>query len=212
MIGQELVSAELLIPVCCGFEDSADAYSGYNTEEEEDMYDSGRDSEKSNPNSPKSKHAHHNSNVVAESHTPSYILNTSTKAQEFSIGIGYIYKYPSKSNTGDSIGTFTLLGAMVTINIARWAKRSDKFSLGDSTNMNRLTETFGMGEVERTLEANSEGQGYIHYEVQVRHHNDEWTVWRRYREFESYSKSLAKLGVKPSLGVCGSFEYDVLVI
>lgn len=81
--------------------------------------------------------------------------------------------------------------------------------------------------MEKQLEANTEGQGYIHYEIVIKHQNDEWGVWRRsdnwcfgfqfccecsdyyafqlclcrYREFEQYSKNLYKCGVKPSMGV-----------
>ena len=151
------------------------------------MGDSGRDSEKSlsgSPRrSPKRKHLPVPS-AYAKPLIPSYISATSDKAMQFNIANGYLYKYPNKSHTGDNIGSFSLLGAVVHVTINRWHKRESSSAVEDpqghsQTGMNRITETLGMGEVEKSLEANSEGQGYIHYEISIRHHNDEWSVWRR---------------------------------
>ncbi len=204
IIGQELVNSGLLHAVSCGFDMShlyADTAYGYDSDEEQ--YD---DVSKSVINSPKIE------DILErpESGACFEVGPSSTVAMQFSTAPGYLYRYPSKSSTSDGVGSYSLLGAMVNVCINRWAKReatlapissvpTEKVSLRESLGM--LMMAGGDAESERQLEANTEGQGYIHYEIVAKHHNDEWTVWRRYTEFEQFSKQLHKLGVRPSMGV-----------
>ena len=195
-------------------------YIGYNTEEDDEVGDSGRDSERSLGGSPRRspKRKQVPALTYAKPLIPTYISASSDKAMLFNIAHGFLYKYPNKSHTGDNIGSFSILGALVHVSINRWNKRESAAIMDDNvtnsqTGMStRITETFGMGEVEKSLEANSEGQGYIHYEVSIRHHNDEWSVWRRYREFETYSKVLYKHGIKPSQGVSAVNMYRLSIL
>ena len=127
---------------------------------------------------------------------PMYIPPTSPVATTFSTADGFLYRYPSKSHTSEGVGSYTLFGAMITVAVNRWAKRDDMSGSGSgsgsnsksqsntNTNTNANTNSFGFaisdyGGVEKQLEANTEGQGYIHYELVVRHHNDEWALWKR---------------------------------
>lgn len=119
----------------------------------------------------------------SEALAPVFIPPGSPVAMTFSTADGFLYRYPSKSHTSEGVGSFTLLGAMITVEVKRWAKRDDMEG-GKKNKEVAETNAFGFaiadyGGVEKQLEANTEGQGYIHYELVVRHHNDEWALWKR---------------------------------
>lgn len=189
MIGQELVNAGLLLPISCGFsedgDDGSDAGSGYSSEDEEPREEAKDEGGRNGSGgSDKRDDSTDTASVKllesAVSRDGAMAKLAMRRALLFSIAEGYLYRYPSKSSTTGSVGTYTLLGSMVHVTIAQWAKREavDE-ELGKVKGQSLGARFSEAGEIERKLEARTEGQGFIHYEVTVRHHNDEWSCWRR---------------------------------
>lgn len=181
----------------CGGRNHSDSECDSGREEE-----GGRGRQRQSPRSPGRRirgtgsAAAANAAITASASVPVVIEPTSSMAMAFSTGAAYLYRYSSKSMTSDLIGSSTLLGAFSPANVVvtRWAKREDRshshalaYRSGahaagastDNNSSNAVAGLFELGEVEKQLEANTEGQGFIHYEVAVKHQNDAWSVWRR---------------------------------
>ena len=146
-IGQELLACSLLIPVTCGHVEDHHSLMGLS----DDGYDSDEGSRSSDYESGRDSDVHAQpplepsvATVAAVRGTAQqayYIDPKSDLALAFSTGAAYLYKYPSKSHTSESIGSFTLLGALSPSNVQlnRWAKRDNrKGSEGADSSFNVL--------------------------------------------------------------------------
>lgn len=111
----------------------------------------------------------------------------------FNVSAGFLYRYPVKSTTGMGIGSFTLFGALVTLEIPQFAQREGKdegdagagagggggITLRESLVALHHHHSQQPDRLEKNMEQSLGGRGRIHYEVVVSHGGDDWAVWRR---------------------------------
>lgn len=175
-LGQELLNCGLIVSICCGMEGDG-----------EDM------GLLENPSS---------SSTIVSDNSSSYGINPSLNTtlnddspykhmkMHFSDKYGFIYRFRETSATARTVGSYTLFGSVVYINIPEW-----EYSEGDDeADITTSRDTMGVtirnngaitvtrpSEVIQTID-NSTKKGHVEYLVNISHGGDTWQIWKRYEK------------------------------
>lgn len=200
-IGQELLNCGLLVPITCGF-DSDDIFD---TNDNIQYDDDGENVMVGNTGCAIGG----GDGTIATPHNST----SNNKEAIFSDVKGYLYRFPERSATVQGVGSFTIFGAPVHVEIPQWAQsektddinvvssssaNAAQASANDTTNTDDTSTTTSMLSLSVPVPPAPTQSGHIEYLVVVTHGDDVWQLWKRFREFEALSRSLAQLGVRPS--------------
>ena len=122
-------------------------------------------------------------------------FNEDTLMEKFSDLPSFIYKFPERGSTNSLVGKYTLFGETLVVSIPQWARSEEGSSSDTGGGGGRESQTFSVRQSEILNISGSGSLGHIEYLVVASHLDEEWQVFKRFREFEQLHKHLGREGI-----------------
>lgn len=224
-IGQELLSCGLLVAVCSGLDNDPlyddDEYEIVDGRENDSFKDSVRESFIESNTSNNLRESFRESNKDKDvslikskdkdKENSSYDIKELFEKRfkymmnKFSDYQGFVYRFPDRSSTGKSVGSFEIFGSAIKVHIPEYSEAEEY----DEVSATRDTTNYVVNNSSITVfkrdDLNSNSGKYMEYLLVINHGNDEWQNWKRYREFEVLHRALVKEGIRPSVSLPNKF-------
>jgi hypothetical protein len=225
-IGQELLSCGLLVAVCSGLDNDPlyddEEYEILDGRENDSFKDSVRDSFIESNTSKSFRDSFRESNKDKDvslikskdkdKDNCSYDIKELFEKRykymmnKFSDYQGFVYRFPDRSSTGKSVGSFEIFGSVIKVHIPEYSEAEEYDEVSATRDTTNYLINSGSISVFKNNDINGNSGKYIEYLLVINHGNDEWQIWKRFREFEVLHRALVKEGIRPSVSLPNKFS------